>query len=184
MKTREEAWRLVTEWITNEGLRKHCLAVEASMRYQARLHGEDEELWGNTGLLHDFDYERNPEPPQHPLVGMAYLRENGWPEELIHAIGGHAPYLDIPRESLLDKTLFAVDELSGFITAVALSRPSRTLAEVDLASVQKKLRQSGFARGVNRDDIVQGAEELGVSMEELVANCIAALQAVAPNLGL
>jgi len=184
MKTREDAWKLVTEWITSEGLRKHCLAVEASMRFHARLYGEDEELWGNTGLLHDFDYERNPEPPLHPTVGMGVLREQGWPEALIHAIGGHAQYLDIPRESLLDKTLFAVDELSGFITAVALSRPSRTLAEVDVASVQKKLRQSGFARGVNRDDIVQGAEELGVPLDELIANCIAALQAAASQLGL
>jgi putative nucleotidyltransferase with HDIG domain len=184
MKTRTDAWQLLTEWTTSQSLLKHALAVEAAMRAYARRYGEEEELWGNTGLLHDFDYERNPEPPDHPTVGMSVLREQGWPEGLIHAIGGHAHYLHIPRESLLDKTLFAVDELCGLITAVAYTRPGRTLAEVDTAAVRKKMKQSGFARGVNREDIVRGAEELGLPLEEHIANCIAAMQAIAPELGL
>lgn len=184
MKTREDARALLTEWTQNESLLKHALAVEAAMRRYARLYGQDEELWGNTGLLHDFDYERNPDPPEHPTVGMAVLREQGWPEALIHAIGGHAPYLDIPRESLLDKALFAVDELCGLITAVAYTRPSRSLAEVEVGSVRKKMRQSGFARGVSREDIIQGAEELGVDLDEHIGRCIAAMQAISGELGL
>ena len=184
MHTRAEAWNLLTEWTQSESLRKHALAVEAAMRFYARKYGQDEELWGNTGLLHDFDYERNPEPPAHPTVGMNLLREQGWPEEMIHAIGGHAEYLNIPRESLLDKTLFAVDELCGFLTAVAYTRPNRTLAEVEVPSVLKKMRQSGFAKGVNREDITHGAEALGVPLEEHIANCIAAMQSIAPELGL
>jgi putative nucleotidyltransferase with HDIG domain len=184
MKTRADAWQLLTEWTTSQSLLKHALAVEAAMRYYARQFDQDEELWGNTGLLHDFDYERNPEPPDHPTIGMNTLRAQGWPEALIHAIGGHAPYLDIPRESLLDKSLFAVDELCGFITAVAYTRPGRTLAEVEVAAVLKKMKQSGFARGVHREDILQGAEELGIPLEEHIANCIAALQSIAPELGL
>jgi putative nucleotidyltransferase with HDIG domain len=184
MKTREDAWQLLNEWTASESLIKHALAVEAAMRLYAGKYEQDEELWGNTGLLHDFDYERNPEPPDHPTVGMNLLREQGWPEEMIHAIGGHAQYLNIPRISLLDRTLFAVDELSGFIMAVAYTRPSRTLAEVDVAAVKKKLKQSGFARGVNRDDIVQGIAELEIDADEHIGNCIAALQANAAALGL
>lgn len=183
-KTRTDAWNLLTEWTKSESLLKHALAVEAAMRFYAAKYGEDTELWGNTGLLHDFDYERNPEPPDHPLVGMAVLREQGWPESLIHAIAGHAQYLNVARESLLDKTLFAVDELCGLITAVAYTRPSRTLEEVTAASVLKKMRQTGFARAVNRTDIVQGAEELGVPLEEHVADCIKAMQSAARDLGL
>jgi putative nucleotidyltransferase with HDIG domain len=184
MKTREEAWKLLNEWTASESLIKHALAVEASMRYYARKYEQDEELWGNTGLLHDFDYERNPEPPDHPTIGMNLLREQGWPEEMIHAIGGHAQYLNIPRISLLDKVLFAVDELSGFIMAVGYTRPSRSLAEVDVAAVKKKLKQSGFARAVSRDDIQQGIVELEIDADEHIGNCIGALQAVAPSLGL
>jgi putative nucleotidyltransferase with HDIG domain len=179
MKTRADAWLLLTEWTQSESLLKHALAVEAAMRLYARKFGEEEELWGCTGLLHDFDYERHPEPPDHPTVGMGVLREQGWPEAMIHAIGGHAQYLHIPRESRLDKALFAVDELCGLITAVAYTRPSRTLAEVETASVLKKMRQSGFARGVNRDDIHQGTAELGVPLEEHIGSCIAAMQSVA-----
>jgi putative nucleotidyltransferase with HDIG domain len=182
--TRADALALLNEWVQSESLKKHALSVEASMRFYARLSGADEELWGNTGLLHDFDYERHPEPPDHPTVGMGVLREQGWPEEMIHAIGGHALYLGIARESLLDKTLFAVDELSGFIVAVAYTRPNRTLAEVDAAAVKKKLKQSGFARGVSRDDIALGVAELGVDFDTHVENCVQALQAVAPELGL
>ncbi len=184
MKNRPEAWDLLTEWTTSESLRKHALAVEAAMRAYARIYGEDEELWGLTGLLHDFDYERNPEAPAHPTVGMGVLREAGWPEEMIHAIAGHAPYLGIPRETRLDQALFAVDELCGLITAVAYTRPGRTLAEVDVPAVQKKMRQSGFARGVNREDIVIGAAELGVPMEEHIQNCLTAMQGIAGELGL
>jgi putative nucleotidyltransferase with HDIG domain len=184
MHARADAWNLLTEWTQSESLRKHALAVEAAMRFYADHYGEDEELWGNTGLLHDFDYERNPDPPDHPTIGMAVLREQGWPEPLIHAIGGHAQYLDIPRESLLDRTLFAVDELCGFLMAVAYTRPSRTLAEVEVGSVLKKLKQSGFARGVNRDDIAQGVAELGVPLETHIASCLTALQQIAPQLGL
>jgi predicted hydrolase (HD superfamily) len=154
------------------------------MRFYARLYGEDEELWGNVGLLHDFDYERHPDAPDHPTVGMAELRAKGWPEEMVHAIAGHAPYLGIPRESRLDKALFAVDELCGFITAVAYTRPSRTLAEVDAQAVRKKMRQSGFARAVRREDIELGAEELGVPLDEHIAHCIEAMQGIASDLGL
>jgi predicted hydrolase (HD superfamily) len=154
------------------------------MRAYAALYGENEELWGLTGLLHDFDYERNPEAPAHPTVGMGVLRDQGWPEEMIHAIAGHAPYLGIPRETRLDQALFAVDELCGLIMAVAYTRPGRTLAEVDVASVQKKMKQSGFARGVNRDDIVTGAGELGVPMDEHIGVCLKAMQGISGELGL
>ncbi|CEK13275.1 metal dependent phosphohydrolase [Chthonomonas calidirosea] len=184
MHDRQAAWQLVTEWTQSESLRKHMLAVEAAMRFYARKFGEDEELWGNTGLLHDFDYEKNPDPPDHPTVGMKVLAEQGWPPEMIEAIGGHAEYLNIPRHTLLAKTLYAVDELCGFILAVAYTRPSRTLAEVEVSSVLKKMRQSGFARNVSREDIVRGADELGIPLEEHIANCIEALQAIAPTLGL
>ena len=183
-KSRDEAWALVCEWTQSESLRKHMRSVEAAMEAYAREYGEDETLWRCTGLLHDFDYERNPEAPAHPTVGMEYLRAHGWPEEMIHAIGGHATYLGMARESLLDKTLFAVDELCGLIMAVAYTRPGRTLAEVDVASVAKKMRQSGFARGVNREDITTGAAELGVPLEEHIAKCLGAMQSIAPELGL
>lgn len=184
MKNRTDAWKLLTEWTESESLRKHALAVEAAMRFYAGSYAQDEELWGCTGLLHDFDYERHPNPPDHPTIGMGVLREQGWPEEMIHAIGGHAQYLNIPRESLLDKTLFAVDELCGFLMAVAYTRPSRTLAEVDVAAVKKKLKQSGFARGVNREDIQQGVDELPIDLDVHISNCLTAMQAIAPTLGL
>lgn len=184
MHERADAWRLVTEWTQSESLRKHMLAVEAAMRFYARKFGEDEELWGITGLLHDFDYERHPNPPDHPTVGMNFLKEQGWPPELIEAIGGHAEYLHIPRKTLMAKTLYAVDELCGFIMAVAYTRPSKTLAEVEVGSVLKKMRQSGFARNVSREDIVRGAEELGIPLEEHIGNCITAMQGIATQLGL
>ena len=154
------------------------------MRLYAEQGGEDVELWSCTGLLHDFDYERNPEPPQHPTVGMAVLREQGWPPEMIDAIGGHAEYLNIPRTTRLAHTLYAVDELCGFIMAVAYTRPNRTLAEVETASVLKKLKQASFARAVNREDIVRGADELGLPLELHAANCITAMQGAAGTLGL
>jgi putative nucleotidyltransferase with HDIG domain len=184
MHTRADAWQLLTEWTESDSLRKHALAVEAAMRHYARLFEEDEELWGNTGLLHDFDYERYPTPPEHPTVGMGVLKEQGWPDALIEAIGGHAEYLNIPRETRLAKTLFAVDELCGLLTAIAYTRPSRTLAEVEVASVRKKMKQSGFARSVNREDIVRGAEELGIELDMHIERCLQAMQTVASDLGL
>jgi putative nucleotidyltransferase with HDIG domain len=184
MHTREDAWQTLIEWTLNESLRRHALAVEVCMRWYARHFGEDEELWGNTGLLHDFDYERNPNPPDHPTVGMNHLREQGWPETLIHAIGGHAEYLGIPRETLLDRALFAVDELSGLIVATALIRPSRSLSDVTVESVMKNFRKTAFARGVNRDDVLKGAAELGIPLDEHAANCLAAMREAAQQLGL
>ncbi len=182
--TREHAWSLLTEYTQSDSLRKHALAVEAAMRFYARKSGADEELWGNTGLLHDFDYERWPEAPDHPTRGMAILREQGWPEEMIHAIGGHAQYLNIPRDTPLSRTLFAVDELCGFITACAYVRPSRKVAEVEVSSVKKKLKDKAFARSVSRDDITQGAAELGVPLDEHIQNCITAMSEAADALGL
>jgi putative nucleotidyltransferase with HDIG domain len=184
MHDRDHAWATLTEWTDNENLRRHALAVEACMRWYARKYCENEELWGNTGLLHDFDYQRHPDAPDHPTIGMAHLRKEGWPEELIHAIAGHAPYLGIPRDSLLDKTLFAVDELSGLIVATALIRPSKSLSEVTVDSIVRNFRKPAFARGVNRDDVTLGTQELGISLEEHAANCLEAMQASAAVLGL
>ncbi len=181
---REDAWLLLTEYTKSESLLKHSLAVEAAMRYHARRLAEDEEIWGCTGLLHDFDYERWPDAENHPAKGMAILASLGWPEEMITAIAGHAPYLGIPRETALAKTLFAVDELAGFLTACAYVKPSRQLADVETASVRKKLKDKAFARSVSREDILVGAEELGMTVEESIGHCLAALQAVAPTLGL
>jgi putative nucleotidyltransferase with HDIG domain len=182
--TRDDAWKLLTEYTQSDSLRKHALAVEAAMRFYASKAGADEELWGNTGLLHDFDYERWPDAPDHPTQGMRILAERGWPQEMIQAIGGHAQYLNIPRDTPLAKTLFAVDELCGFITAVAYVRPSRKVAEVEPPSVKKKMKDKAFARSVSREDIVQGAEELGVPLDEHIQNCITALQGAAERLGL
>ena len=183
--TRDDAWELLTEYTQSDSLRKHALAVEAAMLFYAELGGEsDVELWGNTGLLHDFDYERWPTAPDHPTIGMGILRERGWPEEMIHAIGGHAQYLNIPRDTPLSKTLFAVDELCGFITACAYVRPSRKVAEVEVSSVKKKLKDKAFARSVSRDDIRQGTEELGIPLDAHIANCIQAMSRAADSLGL
>jgi putative nucleotidyltransferase with HDIG domain len=182
--TREDAWNLLTEYTQSDSLRKHALAVEAAMRFYAEKDGADAELWGNTGLLHDFDYERWPNAPDHPTQGMAILRERGWPEEMIHAIGGHAQYLNIPRDTPLSRTLFAVDELCGFVTAVAYTRPSRKVADVEVDSVKRKLKAKAFAKSVSREDIAQGTEELGLPMDEHIANCIAAMARVADTLGL
>lgn len=184
MKTRKEALELLKSWTANPGLLKHALAVEACVRFYAKEFKQDEELWGNTGLLHDFDYEKYPDASDHPQKGMAELEKLGWVPELIHAIGAHATYLDIPRESLLDKALFAVDELSGFIVAVALSRANRSIAEVTVESVLKKMKTSAFARAINREDIQVGANELKVTLEKHIANCIQAMQGIAGDLGL
>jgi putative nucleotidyltransferase with HDIG domain len=182
--TREDAWRILMEYTQSDSLRKHALAVEAAMRFYAEKLGEDAELWGNTGLLHDFDYERWPDAPDHPTKGMAILRDLGWPEEMLAAIAGHAPYLGVPRETPLAKTLFAVDELCGFITACAYVRPSRKVADVEVSSVKKKLKDKAFARTVSREDIRVGTEELGIPLDEHIQNCIDAMKGSAEALRL
>jgi putative nucleotidyltransferase with HDIG domain len=160
------------------------LAVEQAMRAYAAYYGEDVEYWGLAGLVHDFDYEQHPTMEQHVWVGSRILAERGWPPDLIRTIQSHADYMGVPRTRLIDHALFACDELCGFITAVAYVRPSRSLAEVDARAVQKKMKDKAFARAVNREDIGQGAAELGVPLEEHIAFVIGALQAIAPALGL
>lgn len=183
--TRDQAWTLVCEWIQNPNLRKHLLASEAAMRAYAGKFGEDEETWGKIGLLHDLDYERCPsQDAGHPFVGVEELRRRGVPEAWTRAVLSHADYSGVTRESRLEKTLYAVDELVGFITAVALVRPSRRLDDVDVAAVRKKMKDKAFARGVNREDVVKGAEGLGVPLDEHIAFVITALQQIAPELGL
>ncbi len=180
---REEAWQLMCEWTEGDSLRKHMLAVEATMRAYARRFGEDEEKWGVTGLLHDMDYEKYPTPDDHPLVGVAELEKRGYSEDVLHAIKGHADYLDTPRDTLMSKTLYAVDELSGFIVACALMRPER-LENMKAKSVRKKMKQKTFAAAVNREDIVRGAEDLGVDLNEHIEFVAAALRERADALGL
>jgi putative nucleotidyltransferase with HDIG domain len=182
--TRDEALQLLHEYTQSESLRKHAYAVEAAMRAYARKLGGDEEQWGLTGLLHDFDYERWPEPPEHTQRGAPILRERGVPEAVIRAILSHAEWNALPRESPMEKALFAVDELAGFVTAVAYVRPSKKLADVDVAAVKKKMKDKAFARAVRREDITEGAALLGVPVEEHVATVIAAMQAVSDRLGL
>ncbi|MBE3575637.1 MAG: HDIG domain-containing protein [Firmicutes bacterium] len=184
MPTRAEAYALLTEYTQNPGLIKHALAVEAAMRAYARRFGEDEDLWGITGLLHDFDYERWPNAPDHPLQGARILAEKGYPQSMIEAIQGHATYTGVPRRTRMAKALYAVDELTGFITAVALVRPNKDLQEVAVSSVKKKFKDKAFARGVNREDIFTGARELGVDLDDHIAFVIQAMTAIAPELGL
>ena len=179
---REDAWKLMCEWTESDSLRKHMLAVEAAMRAYARRFGEDEEKWGITGLLHDMDYERHPTPAEHPMVGVAELQRRGYPEDVLHAIKGHADYLDVPRDTLMSKTLYAVDELSGFIVAVALMRPEG-LEGIKAKSVRKKMKQKSFAAAVDREDIVRGAEELGVDLDEHIEFVASALKQRAEALG-
>ena len=169
-------------WTESDSLRKHMLAVEAAMRAYARRFGEDEEMWGITGLLHDMDYEKHPTPDEHPMVGVRELESRGYPEEVIHAIKGHADYLDVPRDTLMSKTLYAVDELSGFIVACALVRPEG-LENMKAKSVRKKMKQKSFAAAVNREDIVRGAEELGVDLNEHIEFVAYALRERSGELG-
>lgn len=184
MKTREEAWQLVQEFTTNINLVRHMLAVEYAMRAYARKLGENEDLWGIIGLLHDFDYERWPNPPDHPLRGAQILQERGWPEEVIYAIKSHADYLpDCPRIRPVEKALYACDELCGFITACALVRPDGILS-LTADSVLKKLKQKGFAAKVNREDIYRGAADFGVDLAEHIQFVIDALKPHAEELGL
>ncbi len=184
MPNREEAWKLLCEYTQSENLRKHALAVEACVRAYARKFGGDEALWSVTALLHDFDYEKFPNAPDHPLEGSKILRARGYPEELIQAILSHADYMNIARETPLQKALFACDELAGFITAVTLVRPSKSLADVGVKSVKKKFKDKAFARTVKREDIYGGASELGVDLEEHIAFCLEAMRGIADQLGL
>ena len=189
MPTRAEAFALVCEWTQSESLRKHMLAVETAMRAYARRLGQDEEAWGTAGLIHDFDYERFPNDAQapdaeHPAEGVRHLRGLGWPDEILEAILGHAHYTGVARTTPMAKALFAVDELTGLITACALVKPSRAVRDVDVAGVRKKMKDKAFARGVNREDVVQGAEALGVPLDEHIGVVLAAMQAHAVSLGL
>ncbi len=180
---RDDAYQLLTEYTKSESLLRHSLGVEAAMRAYARRFGEDEELWGITGLLHDFDYEQHPTPEEHPLWGCRLLEQRGYPAAMLHAIKGHAEYLNVPRESPLDKALFAVDELVGFLTAMAYVRPTKNLAGIEPSSVRKKMKDKAFARAVNRDDITQGAQALGVDLDEHVRIVARAMQENAATLG-
>lgn len=189
MPTREDAWSVVCEFTKSESLKKHMLAVEACVRAYARKSGADQELWGMAALLHDFDYERWPNNDhaadrEHPAEGARILRERGYPEELVRAILSHADYSGVARESALERTLFACDELAGFITACSYVRPSKSVLDLEASSVKKRLKDKAFARGVSREDVVKGAEELGVPLEEHIAFCIAAMREEADALGL
>jgi putative nucleotidyltransferase with HDIG domain len=181
--TRERAWETLTKYTQSEALRRHALAVEASVAWYARQFGEDEELWRVVALLHDFDYEIHPTLDKHPQDGTPILREEGYPEEVIEAVLSHAEHLALPRDTPLKKTLFACDELSGFVHAVGLVRPAG-LDGLEPKSVKKKLKQPSFAAGVHRDEVYAGAEGLGIELDEHIRNVVAALQPIAPELGL
>jgi putative nucleotidyltransferase with HDIG domain len=181
---RVAAWTLLNEYTTNPSLIKHMLAVETAMRAYARKLGEDEDRWGIVGLLHDFDYERWPDPPDHPLKGAEILRRNGYPEDVIYAIKSHADYLpDCPRVNRIDKALYACDELAGLITAAALVRPAG-ITDLTAASVKKKMKSKGFAKGVNRDDVLRGAADFGVDLDQHIQFIIEAMKPIARELGL
>jgi putative nucleotidyltransferase with HDIG domain len=189
LPSRSDTLALMHEYTASESLRKHMLAVEGAMRAYAKKFGEDEERWGTAGLIHDFDYERFPNnahsaTEEHPSEGVRILRAKGYPEDILEAILGHAQYCNTPRESRLAKTLFAVDELTGLITATALVRPNKSVHEVDAKSVRKKMKDKAFARGVSRDDVISGATELGVDLDEHINFVISAMQARSADLGL
>jgi putative nucleotidyltransferase with HDIG domain len=180
---------ILRDWVKSESLRKHCYAVADSTKHFAQLRGENADLWEAVGLLHDMDYERHPNlersPTEgHPFVGVAWLRENGWSEEICRAILSHADYVNVSRETALEKTLYAVDELSSFVVAVALVRPTKSIQDVDVRAVKRKMKDKAFARAVSREDIVRGAEELGMQLDDVIAEVIAALKADAERLGL
>jgi putative nucleotidyltransferase with HDIG domain len=182
--TRADAWALLTEFTDNPSLIKHALGVEAAMRAYARRFGEDEEVWGIVGLVHDFDYQQNPSEETHLHVGTRVLHERGWPEAWVRAVASHADYMGVPRDTLMARSLFAVDELSGFLTAAALVRPDKSIAEVQVKSVKKKLKDKAFARGVNREDVRRGAEELGIDIDEHIAFVRDAMATIADQLEL
>lgn len=182
--SRQAAWSLLTEWTQGESLRKHALGVEAAVRGYARTFGEDEEAWGVVALLHDFDYERYPTLDHHPFRGCDELRRLGYPEWVMRAILSHADYSGVARESLLEKTLFACDEMAGFVTAASLVRPSKSILDLEVPSVIKKMKDKAFARAVSRDDLRRGAELLGIPLDQHVANVIAFMREQADALGL
>jgi putative nucleotidyltransferase with HDIG domain len=183
------ALNILHDWVQSESLRKHCYAVSDSMKHFAQLRGEDADLWEAVGLLHDMDYERHPNLERsssegHPFAGVAWLRDHGWSEEVCRAILSHADYANVPRETALEKTLYAVDELSSFVVAVALVRPTKSIHDVDVRAVKKKMKDKAFARGVSREDITRGAGELGMPLDAVIAEVIMALKADAERLGL
>jgi predicted hydrolase (HD superfamily) len=182
--SRSDAWSLLTEWTASDSLRKHALAVEAAVRGYARQFGEDETAWGIVALLHDFDYERYPTAADHPFRGCEELRRRGYPDWVTRAILSHADYSGVPRESRLEKTLFACDEMAGFVTAAALIRPSKSVLDLEASSVLKRMKDKGFARAISRDDLRRGAEELGLPLETHSANVIAFMREQADALGL
>ena len=184
MSDRAAAWRLLTEYTSSENLRKHALAVKACMRAYARKFGEDEEKWGVVGLIHDFDYDRWPSLEDHPYRGNEILSKLGWPEEIRNAVMSHADYTGVPRQSRMEKALFACDELAGFITAAALVRPDKSIHSLEAKSVRRRMKDKAFARSVSRDDIINGAADLGVDLDEHIAFCIDAMKQIAPELGL
>jgi len=189
IKLSDQALGVLHEWVQSESLRRHCYAVTDSMRHFAELQDADADLWQAVGLLHDMDYERHPNQEQsategHPFVAVAWLRDNGWNEEICHAILSHADYSGVTRETPLERTLYAVDELSGFVMAVARVRPSKSIHDVDVAAVKKKMKDKAFARAVNREDIMRGAAELGTPLDDVIAGVVAALQADAERLNL
>jgi putative nucleotidyltransferase with HDIG domain len=189
MPLAQQALNVLHDWVKSESLRKHCYAVADSMKYFAQQRGEDADLWEAVGLLHDMDYEKHPNLERsatqgHPFVGVAWLREHGWNEGVCRAILSHADYSGVVPETNLEKTLRAVDELSGFVVAVALVRPTKSIHDVDLAAVKKKMKDKAFARAVNREEIVHGAEQLGMPLDEVITHVIAALKADADRLGL
>ena len=184
MNDRDAAWGLLTEFTQSESLRKHALAVEACMRAYAKKFGENQDLWGIVGLIHDFDYEKYPTPEEHPYKGNEILKERGYSDEIRRAIMSHAEYSGVSRDTRMEKALFACDELAGFITACALVKPGKSLAEVEAKSVRKKMKDKAFARSVNRNDITTGAADLGVDLEEHIAFCIEAMKGIAKELGL
>lgn len=181
---RDAAWQLLTEWTLSESLRKHALAVEAAVRGYARKFSEDEEAWGSVALLHDLDYERYPTSADHPFRGCEELQRRGYPDWFTRAILSHADYSGIARESLLERTLYACDEMAGFVTAAALVRPTKSILDLEAASVLKRMKDKAFARAVSRDDLRRGAAELGLPLEEHVANVIAFMRNSADALGL
>jgi putative nucleotidyltransferase with HDIG domain len=182
--SRADAWALVTEYTQSESLRKHMLGVEAAVRGYARQFGADEDDWGAVALLHDFDYERYPDQQNHPFRGVEILQAKGYPEWVTRAILSHADYSGVPRESKLEKTLYACDEMSGFVTAASLVRPSKSILDLEAASVVKRMKDKAFARAVSRDDLKRGAEELGLPLDQHIANVIAFMREQADRLGL
>jgi putative nucleotidyltransferase with HDIG domain len=184
MINRESAWGLLCEYTPSESLRKHAKAVEACMRAYAKKFGEDEQKWALTGLIHDFDYERWPSAEDHPFRGNEILAQLGYPDDIRRAIMSHADYSGVPRETKMEKALYACDELAGLITAATLVKPSKSLAEVDAPSIRRKMKDKAFARSVNRQDIINGAADLGVDLDEHITFCIEAMRTIAADLGL